>query len=146
MKSLKALQTLSDLSSRNCEEAATRLDQAKKLLEQNKQKLSLLEEYRNTYATQLQTQLSQGLNVSSYCNFQQFLLTLESAIDQQNQQVLHCLHRVDIEHKNWQACERKRLSYNLLGQRAQLAIQHQLNKQEQKDTDEYASRAKLLKL
>lgn len=146
MANLNAIQTLTDLAARQSEEAATRLGQANNATAQAQQKLELLQEYRKSYADQLQAQMAQGLSMSGYSNFQKFLSTLDQAIAQQMQTLQNSHHLVEKHRNEWQLSEKKRLSFNTLTQRAEQAQLRKETKREQKQTDEYASRAKSVKL
>jgi flagellar FliJ protein len=146
MTKLNAIQTLTDLAARECEEVAIRLGQANQAREQARQKLELLEDYRNSYAQQLQDQMSQGLNLSGFSNFQKFLASLDHAIAQQKQLVQNSELVVNRYRGEWQQSERKRLSFKTLTQRAEISRQRKENKYEQKQTDEHASRLKQVKL
>jgi flagellar FliJ protein len=53
--------------------------------------------------------------------------------------------RVEKERAAWQACERKRMSYDTLATRAQKAQQVKENKRDQKQMDEHAARQLLYK-
>ena len=97
-------------------------------------------DYRKSYADQLQTQMTQGLAVSGYCNFYQFLENLDKAIAQQNRAWQTSLQFVEKERVNWQLSERKRLSFNTLTQRAQNAMLREEIIRDQKQTDEHATR------
>jgi flagellar FliJ protein len=146
MANINAIQTLIELCSQQSEEAATRLGLANKTRTEAQQKLSMLEEYRNEYAEQLQVQLSQGLNAVGYSNFKQFIATLDQTINQQKHVVQNSLILVENHRTDWQASERKRLSYSTLTKRAETALRHQENKHDQKQTDEHASRIKMRRL
>jgi flagellar FliJ protein len=140
MATLNAIKTLSDLSTRQSEDAAKRLGQANHARDKNEQQFNLLVEYRESYANQLQLQLSQGLTVTDYSNFQQFMTALDQAIAQQNRIVQTSLQFVEKERSHWQLCERKRLSFDTLTQRAQQDLIDKEKSQDQKQTDERASR------
>jgi flagellar FliJ protein len=116
------------------------LGQANHARDKNEQQLNLLVEYRESYANQLQLQLSQGLTVTDYSNFQQFMTALDQAIAQQNRIVQTSLQFVEKERSHWQLCERKRLSFDTLTQRAQQDLIDKEKSQDQKQTDERASR------
>jgi len=146
MATLNAIQILINLSSQQSEAAATRLGLANKTRTEAQQKLSMLEEYRNEYAEQLQTQLSQGLSSAGYNNFKQFIATLDQTINQHKHVVQNSLILVEKHRIDWQASERKRLSYSTLTKRAETALRHQENKRDQKQTDEHASRIKMRRL
>jgi flagellar FliJ protein len=106
----------------------------------------MLEEYRNEYVLQLQDQLSQGLSSAGYTNFKQFIAKLDQTISQQQQIVQNSLYPVEKHRADWQAFERKRLSYSTLTKRAEMALRHKENKHDQKQTDEHASRIKMRRL
>ncbi|MEY3289407.1 MAG: Flagellar biosynthesis chaperone [Pseudomonadota bacterium] len=140
MTTKNAINILTDLTTRQSEAAAKRLGQANKQQDQAKQQLDLLVDYRKSYAEQLQTQMTQGLTVSGYCNFYQFLANLDKAVDQQNKAWQTSLQFVENERVNWQLSERKRLSFNTLTQRAQNAMLREEITRDQKQTDEHATR------
>lgn len=146
MANLNAIQTLTDLATRECEEVAIRLGQANQAREQAKQKLELLEDYRQGYAQQLQEQMAQGVTLGGFSNFQKFLASLDHAIAQQKQLVQNSELVVNKYRSEWQQSERKRLSFKTLTQRAEINQQRKENKYEQKQTDEHASRLKQVKL
>ncbi len=146
MATLNAIQALIDLSSRESEAAATRLSDANRTRSEAQQQLTMLEEYRLEYADQLQSQLAQGLSLSSYSNYQQFLAKLDHTINQQRQILNNTLGVVERHRTDWQASERKRLSYSTLTKRAEEALRHHENKRDQKQTDEHAARITMRRL
>ena len=140
MTTKNAIDILTDLTTRQSEAAAKRMGEANQQQDQAKQQLDLLVDYRKSYADQLQTKMSQGLAVSGYCNFYQFLANLDKAVAQQNQAWQTSLQFVEKERLNWQLSERKRLSFNTLTQRAQNAMLREEIIRDQKQTDEHATR------
>lgn len=140
MATSSALETLIELATKSTDEAARRLGRAIKAGEDAHQKLALLMQYRDDYASRLQARMMSGLSASGYRNFQYFLDKLDDAIKGQ-QQVIQAAHRrVDDERKRWQDSERKRMSYDILATRAAKAREAKAMKQEQKQTDEFAAR------
>jgi flagellar FliJ protein len=146
MATLTAINTLTELVTRQSEDAAIRLGHANKAKEEANQKLSLLEDYRATYAEQLQNRMARGLTVNDFANFQKFLASLDLAITQQKQVLQNTDQLVEKQRNEWQQHERKRLSFNTLSKRAEIKLQKQENKREQKQTDEHAARIKMVKL
>jgi flagellar FliJ protein len=108
---------------------------------EQEEKLTLLLQYRDDYASRCQTNLSTGLSTTDYQNYRIFLNKLEDAIAGQHEVIKAAIHKVAFEKNNWQTAERKRMSYDALAQRNQLQAQQQATKRDQKETDEYASRA-----
>lgn len=134
------IETLVDLSTKQSEEAAKRLGEAIRLSEQAQQKLNLLESYREEYVAQLQHKLRQGLTVADHLNFLGFIKNLDLAVEQQTRALAASRLGVESQRSHWQLCERKRLSFDTLVQRAQQGALHKENKREQKQTDEQAAR------
>lgn len=145
MATSSALGTLIELATRDTDEAAKRLGKCMKAAEECEQKLALLKQYRDDYAARFQQSLSTGLSASGYRNYQQFLDKLEQAIGSQQQVVREAHARVEREKKAWQDCERKRMSYGTLADRAEKAQQLKDNKRDQKQMDEHAARQLLYK-
>lgn len=140
MTNAKVISKLTELSARESDQVAKRLGQANLQHAQAEEKLKLLSQYREGYAAQLQQQMGQGLTVIDFNNTQQFLLSLDQAITQQDRMVQYSLQRVKTEHGQLQAAERKRLSYDTLEERCKQTLRNDEKKREQKQTDEFAAR------
>ncbi len=145
MATSTALGTLIELATKDTDEAAKRLGKCMKAVEECEQKLELLKQYRDDYAARFQHNLTTGLTATGYRNFQQFLDKLEQAIASQQLVVRDAHARVDRERTAWQNCERKRMSYGTLAERAGKAEQLKENKRDQKQMDEHAARQLLYK-
>ena len=145
MTSVAAMQTLIELATRDTDAAAKRLGQAVRAADEAQQKLDLLTEYRNDYAARLQASMAAGLAASGFRNFQQFIGTLDGAISGQQAVVAAARQRITEARNDWQASERKRMSYGTLVERAHKEAQKETGKREQKQTDEHAARALLYK-
>jgi flagellar protein FliJ len=135
--------TLIELAERETDAAAKKLGAAIRAGEETEQKLALLHEYRNEYAARFQTGLSTGLSATGYRNFRAFLEKLDTAISGQQEIVRHAQSRIKEQRSAWQESERKRMSYNTLGNRAQTEEQRREARRDQKITDERAARQTL---
>lgn len=140
MATSSALLTLIELATKDTDEAAKRLGKSMNAVEEAEQKLTLLMQYRDDYATRFQQNLEVGLTAMGYRNFQMFMDKLEVAISSQQQVVRNAQLHVARERTAWQACERKRMSYGTLSDRVKQAQQLKDNKRDQKQTDEHAAR------
>ncbi|HTH44899.1 MAG TPA: flagellar export protein FliJ [Oxalicibacterium sp.] len=145
MANPSALETLIELAARETDEAAKRLGKCVAAAEDAEKKLALLKQYMDDYAQRFQQNLTSGLSANGYHNYQVFLSKLEQAIAGQQQLVQDAHQRVERERTAWQACERKRMSYDTLATRAQKAQQIKENKRDQKQMDEHAARQLLYK-
>lgn len=139
------MHTLIELAVIDTDEAAKRLGKAMRVTEEAEEKLALLVQYRDDYAARLQNSMATGLSATGYRNFQVFIDKLDSAISGQQEVVREAHRRIALERTAWQACERKRMSYDTLATRARNEEQKQANKRDQKQTDEHAARLMLYK-
>ena len=107
------------------------------------QKLALLLQYRDEYGERFNQSLRQGLSPAGYQNFRNFIDKLDAAIAGQQQAVQQAKHSVERERGQWQASEKKRMSYDTLATRAQKQADLREQKRDQKQMDEHAARAPL---
>ena len=140
MATPSALETLIELATKETDEATKRLGRAIRVSEEAHQKLTILQQYRDDYAARFQDTLTTGLTALSYRNFQLFIEKIDTAITGQQDVVRGSLQKVADARLAWQACERKRMSYDTLAARAKEKELQQENRRDQKATDEHASR------
>lgn len=140
MATPSALETLIELATKETDEATKRLGRAIRVSEEAQQKLTILQQYRDDYAARFQDTLTTGLTALSYRNFQLFIEKIDTAITGQHDVVRNSQQRVADARAAWQACERKRMSYDTLAARAKEAELKKENKRDQKAMDEHAAR------
>jgi flagellar FliJ protein len=141
MANPSALETLTDLAQRESDAAAKRLGTALKVVEEAEQKLQMLLGYRQEYADKLDSAQLAGITPFAYHNFVAFLAKLDNAVAGQREVLRHAQARSGVEQTAWQECERKRLSYRTLSERAAAQALQLENKRDQKMMDEHATRA-----
>ncbi|MBQ0956817.1 flagellar export protein FliJ [Serratia symbiotica] len=141
MKSSSPLLTLRDLAQDAVEHATQQLGQARQAQQSAEQQLSMLLNYQDEYRQKLNHQLSDGMNPSHWQNYQQFIGTLEQAIDQHRQQLIQWSQKVDHAVKQWQDKQQRLNAFKTLHTRALNAEQQQDNKRDQKLMDEFAQRS-----
>jgi len=145
MASPSVLDTLIELATKETDEAAKRLGRAVRANSDAEQKLAMLMQYRDDYVARFQTKMSAGVSAAGYRNFQLFLDKLDEAIRGQQRVVQDAGRRVGNERTTWQGSERKRMSYDILAERATKVQQLKEAKRDQKQTDEFAARQLLYK-
>lgn len=145
MATPSAIETLIELATNATDEAAKKLGFAIRSGEDAEKKLALLLQYREDYASRFQANLAVGLSAMGYRNFQVFLEKLDHAIAGQQQVVHEAQRRIVDERGNWQANERKRMSYDTLATRAHREALRKETRRDQKLTDEHAARQTLYK-
>lgn len=140
MASKAQLETLMDLARRETDDAAKRLGVALKAVEDAKQKHEMLVSYREEYLKRFEAAQAAGITPMAYRNFVAFIEKLETAIKGQLDLVRHAELAAGKEKAEWQASERKRMSYSTLNDRADAAALKLQNKRDQKQMDEHAAR------
>jgi flagellar FliJ protein len=140
MATPSALETLIELATKETDDATKRLGRAIRVSEEAQQKLVILQQYRDDYAARFQDTLTTGLTALSYRNFQLFIEKIDNAIAGQQDVVYSTQQKVADARVAWQACERKRMSYDTLAARAREKELRKENRRDQKATDEHASR------
>jgi flagellar protein FliJ len=140
MANTSALETLIELAQRDSDAAAKRLGAALKAVEEAEQKLQMLLGYRQDYADRLDQAQMAGMTPFAYANFVAFVGKLDNAINGQQEVLKHAKYKSELEKKNWQESERKRLSYRTLTERAAAEALKIENKRDQKMMDDHAAR------
>lgn len=145
MATPSTLNTLIDLANKEADEAAKHLAAALRAGEEAEQKLDLLKQYRDDYATRCQSSLSAGISTTQFNNFQVFMAKLEHAIAGQQKVVADAGQRIAQARAAWQACEQKKKSFTTLAERASKADARREVWLDQKQNDEHAARRALYK-
>lgn len=141
MKPQSPLITLRDLAQDAVEQATQQLGQVRKAQQAAEQQLSMLLNYQDEYRQKLNHQLSDGMDSSHWQNYQQFIGTLEQAIDQHRRQLIQWGQKVDHAMKQWQDKQQRLNAFDTLHTRAQSAERQVENKRDQKLMDEFAQRS-----
>ncbi|AEF46153.1 flagellar export protein FliJ [Serratia plymuthica] len=141
MKPQSPLITLRDLAQDAVEQATQQLGQVRKAQQAAEQQLSMLLNYQDEYRQKLNHQLSDGMDSSHWQNYQQFIGTLEQAIDQHRRQLMQWGQKVDHAMKQWQDKQQRLNAFDTLHTRAQSAERQVENKRDQKLMDEFAQRS-----
>lgn len=140
MAAKSPLQTLIEIAERDTDEAAKTLGKAIRAHEDTLSKLNLLLQYRDDYDAKFREASARGINITQYGNFMSFLAKLDSAVDGQKVVVKDAERKIEMAKMNWQANEKKRLSYNTLDKRAASIRQAKESKRDQKQSDDFAAR------
>lgn len=134
------LDTLIELAQSQTDKATRRLGQLQAAQTSAAGKLDMLLQYRKEYIDQLQTQLRTGVAAAELRNFQHFIDTLDAAVEQQRAVTLQADSQLASGRSDWQHSKRRLTSFDTLADRVRQQAQIVLNKREQKDNDERASR------
>lgn len=140
-----SLQPLLDLMRDRTDEASRQLG---KLIanEQNaRSRLEMLEQYRAEYAERLRTATAEGLTVQVITNYRDFLARIDTAIEQQSEQLRRSEKDTERGKQHWQEQNTRLKAIDTLSNRHDEKIRRAEDKQEQKLLDEYSARQFSLK-
>jgi flagellar FliJ protein len=141
VQSTVVIKMLQDKAIKDVEAAQKDFAIAIKAVDEAKDKEKLLMEYRQGYSNDLTKSLNGNFNVESYKNTQNFLTKLDEAIIAQAQMINMVEVDLDVKRKVLQGFQKKKLSYDVLLQRADKRQMHAELKRDQKIMDEFAMRA-----
>lgn len=141
MNQSTALDTLHTLAEKEVDDAAVRLGEMRRGFQQAQEQLDMLINYQFEYRNNLNDNMSQGIASTRWQNFQQFISTLEKAIDQHRQQLTQWTTKVDQALNFWQEKQKRLQAWQTLKDRKSAETLLAENKLDQKQMDEYAQRA-----
>lgn len=110
--------------------------QAQQFAQNNKQKLSGLENYRLDYLRQVQQKAKQGIGSLTFGQHHQFIGKLDKACEMQVQALNKALVVADQRRAQWLQQQRKRKAVEMLLEKQQIAKQKREDRQEQIMLDE----------
>lgn len=96
-----ALTTLKDLAEKEVDNAAQQLGAMRRGYQQAEEQLKMLIDYQHEYRSNLNNDMTQGIGSQRWINYQQFIQTLEKAIDQHRQQLDQWNQKVDTALNFW---------------------------------------------
>jgi flagellar FliJ protein len=135
---------LKEVASRRCDTHARHLAEAVHARDEAQKRLAMLQGYRADYEQRLAEAGTRGIDREALRNYQAFLAQLERAIAQQAELVAGAERNVDGARARWQS-ERVRVeSFEVLGERHGASVARHEARRVQKQTDEWAARARTL--
>ena len=140
-----ALATLKDLAEKEVDDAAILLGEMRRGCQQAEEQLKMLIDYQHEYRTNLNSDMGQGITSNRWINYQQFIQTLEKAIDQHRQQLNQWTQKVDLALSSWRDKKQRLQAWKTLQDRQTTAALLAENRLEQKKMDEFAQRAAMRK-
>lgn len=140
-----ALTTLKELAEKEVDNAAQRLGEMRRGCQQAEEQLKMLMDYQLEYQHNLAGDMSRGMGSLRWQNYQQFIDTLEKAIDQHRQQLTQWTQKVDQALNFWREKKQRLQAWQTLQDRQTAAAQMAENRLDQKKMDEFAQRATLRK-
>jgi len=136
-----ALQTLIGLAQDDVDAATQRLGRVQRERVEVEKQLKSLIDYRDEYHARFTESARAGMAAGNVRNFQAFIDTLDTAIEQQRRLLEQATQRVEAAKPDWQRSKQKLGSYEVLQSRQDEAQARKDARREQRDADEHAARA-----
>ncbi|KXU89613.1 flagellar export protein FliJ [Paraburkholderia monticola] len=134
------IKTLIGLAQDDVDAAAQRLGRAQRERNDVQAQLDALVQYRDEYYARFTASAQSGMPAGNMRNFQAFIDTLDSAIEQQRKLLVTASARVEAAKPDWQRQKQKLGSYEVLQARGEAAEAKVAARREQRDADEFAAR------
>lgn len=135
-----SLQTVLELMQTRADEATQRLARLIASERDAKNKLEMLQQYRDEYATRFRQAAQNGISQREWRNYQEFLNRLDDAIDSQRRTVEQQVQNTLAGQTNWQQQRTRLKAFDTLSERHFANENARELKREQKTQDEFASR------
>ncbi|MGV3917045.1 flagellar export protein FliJ [Citrobacter freundii] len=140
-----ALATLKDLAEKEVDDAAVLLGEMRRGCQQAEEQLKMLIDYQHEYRNNLNNDMGQGITSNRWINYQQFIQTLEKAIEQHRQQLNQWTQKVDQALNSWRDKKQRLQAWQTLQDRQTSAALLAENRLDQKKMDEFAQHAAMRK-
>ncbi len=134
------LQPLLDLARERMDDAARHLGELMTSERDSQQKLDMLENYRTEYYDRFMENARGGIGPDEWRNFSAFISRIDEAIAAQRQSVTHARSMTAQGQQAWMAQRNRTKAFDTLAERHQRGIARSEARQEQKMSDEHASR------
>jgi len=141
MKDDFRLKVVQDLAQRQSDTAAVQLGALNGEAAKAEAKLNMLLTYREDYRDRFRSSMHQDLHSAGWKNFQEFLVKLDEAIEQQRAAVLASQQAVHRGQREWQSRQIQVKAYDTLEQRHDSAQTARLKRVDQRLMDDFAARA-----
>lgn len=135
-----SLQTVLELMQVRADDATQRLARLIANERDAKNKLDMLQQYRDEYAARFRQSAQNGMAQREWHNYQEFLNRLDEAINAQRQAVAQQAKNTVAGQKNWQEQRKKLKAFDTLSERHFSAENAKEQKRDQKIQDEFAAR------
>ncbi|MGQ4880146.1 flagellar export protein FliJ [Billgrantia sp. LNSP4103-1] len=139
MSASSQLAMLSDLARDARDQAGQLLAGERQNERQVASQLESLNRYRLEYAERLQQAMREGIDPASMHNYQQFLASLDAALQRARQALDAQQHRVQQSQQQWQQKQKRLSAFDTLVSRRDAERQRQEARREQRTSDEMAA-------
>ncbi|WP_136064841.1 flagellar export protein FliJ [Modicisalibacter radicis] len=139
MTQASPLDTLISLTRESRDSASLKLAELRRARHDAQAQLDTLFRYRQEYRERLQGAMAHGIGPDSWQNYQQFLASLDNAIERARQSLNERENQISRGQQYWQDEQRKLSAYDTLVDRREQREQQRASRLEQRQNDEMAN-------
>ena len=140
MSNHRPIKTLINLAEEELEATTKKLGKLQQERDEVEMQLNSLVTYRDEYHARFTASAQEGTTAQTLRNFQAFVDTLASAINQQRVLLVTANQRLEAAKPEWRQRKQKLGSYEVLAARGEAVKAKQEARIEQRDSDEHASK------
>jgi flagellar FliJ protein len=141
MKRAQRLEMVQNVVDDQERQRAEALSVSQKRVGEGEKKLAELEAYHDSYVRGFAARAGTGIDAVLARDYHAFLARLQEAIRQQNQVVIRARAQRDGEMQSWQGAAQRAQAVGHMVKRFQTEEAHEMDRREQIESDERASRA-----
>lgn len=134
------LERVSDFARQEEDKAARRMAEARARLDEQEQRLGLLEDYQREYAARLSFNTGATAGVFALQNYRAFMARIEEAVSQQRQVVERMRQEHDKLAQHWNEQRTRTRGLQKVEEKLSTHITHDQNRRDQRVQDEFAAR------
>lgn len=134
------LQPLLEIMQNRTDEASRRLGQLIAAEQDARNRLQLLEQYRDEYTQKLRDAIATGVTPLVLRNYQDFLGRIDEAVEQQRHAVAQSEKSTAAGQSHWREQNKRLKAIDTLSQRHEARERHRESRLDQKQQDEYSTR------
>jgi len=140
MKKSQRLNTVTEVAAARENDAARKMGLKQQELHEKRLRLEELHSYRSDYSSKMLGEGKQGISAGQLHDYSNFIKRLDEAIIFQQRQIEIAIESVSVEKMNWQKMHTKTEALNKVTQRMRTEEINEINRKEQKESDDRAPR------
>ena len=140
MTKSQRLKPVKEIASSKENEAARQMGEQQRFLEDQKERLVELNNYRTEYANKMMSAGSTGIGAGQMQEYSRFISRLDEAMVFQRQQIELAERALQVRQREWRAMHTRSEALNKVVNRYEKAEHHERERREQQECDEHSQR------
>jgi len=144
MTKSQRLKPVREIASSKENEAARQMGEQQRFLEEQKERLVELNNYRTEYSNKMMSAGSSGIGAGQMQDYSKFINRLDEAMAFQRQQIAMAERALEVRQREWRAMHTRSQALDKVVNRYEKAEHHERERQEQRESDEHSQRLRRL--